>query len=94
MFCITFLFPIEYFLGLGVLELSPVLALASGMVFLVKAGMLTGSFYLQAIALFGTSLLMARFPQWQHGIFGIVGALCFFLPGWKYHQQRKARKLD
>jgi serine/threonine-protein kinase len=90
MVCIGMLFPIEFIMGLGVLELSPVLALASGMVFLIKAGMLTGTFYLQAIACFLTSLLMARFPQYGHSIFGVVGACCFFFPGWKYHKQRKA----
>lgn len=94
MLCIAFLFPIEYILNYQPLELSPVLALASGMVFLIKAGMLTGSFYIQAIALFLTSLVMARFPQWQHAIFGVVGAACFFFPGWKYYQRRQARMLD
>ncbi len=63
MICIGLLFPVEFILGLHVLELSPVLALASGMVFFIKAGMLSGTFYVQAIALFLTSLVMARFPH-------------------------------
>ena len=88
MISIALLFPVEYLLGLPVLTLSPVLALASGAVFLVKAGILTGSFYVQAVALFLTSLAMARWPRWSHLIFGTVAALCFVLPGWKYWRQR------
>ena len=90
MISIALLFPIEYLLDLEVLQLSPILGLSSGMVFLVKAGMLTGTFYFQAIALFACSILMACFPSISHAIFGVVSALCFFIPGWKYHQQRKA----
>ena len=51
MVCIAMLFPVEYLLDLPALKLSPILALVSGMVFLVKAGILSGSFYLQAVAL-------------------------------------------
>jgi len=39
-------------LGLPVLALSPVLAVLAGMVFVVKAGMLSGSFYFSAAACF------------------------------------------
>ena len=45
------LFVVEWLLGLPVLKLAPVLGLLSGMVFLVKAGMLNGVFYVQAAAL-------------------------------------------
>ena len=48
MVAIALLFVVEMILGLPVLTLSPVLALTSGMIFLVKAGMLTGQFYVQA----------------------------------------------
>src|SRR3954465_2295313 len=51
----TLLFFIEILLKLPVLTLSPVLALISGMVFLVKAGILSGRFYAQAGALFLTA---------------------------------------
>ena len=66
-------------LGLPVLTLSPVLALSSGMVFLVKAGMLTGSFYVQSAALFATAVVMAGLER-QHmplaiTLFGVVSAL-------------------
>jgi len=84
----TLLFIVEIILKLPVLTLSPVLALSSGMVFLVKAGILSGSFYLQAAALFATSIVMALWPDYGLIVFGIVSALCFFLPGLKYHRQR------
>jgi serine/threonine-protein kinase len=88
MISIAGLFPVEYVMGLPVLTLSPVLGLSSGMVFLIKAGMLTGTFYIQAGALFATALAMARWPQVAHLIFGVVSALCFFIPGWKYYRSR------
>ncbi len=94
MVSIALLFPIEHFLGMGVLTLSPMLGLSSGMVFLVKAGMLTGTFYFQALALFASSIAMAIWPDFAHAIFGVVSAVCFFVPGWKYHKQRKASLLD
>jgi len=92
MMSIVGLFWVETILGLPVLSLSPVLALASGMVFVVKAGMLTGQFYFQAAALFATALGMALMER--QGIpgsitlFGVVSAICFFLPGLKYYRQR------
>lgn len=93
----TGLYFVEWMLGLHVLELSPVLALISGMVFLVKAGILSGMFYFQAVALFLTAIPMAVFPilSEKYGVpdlsltlFGLVSGLCFFLPGWKYYHQR------
>ena len=62
----------------------------SGMVFLVKAGILTGTFYIQAAVLFATAFVMALPPlqPYGHVIFGIVSALCFFVPGLKYHRQK------
>jgi serine/threonine-protein kinase len=86
---IIMLFFVEWVLGEPVLKLAPVLGLMSGMVFLVKAGMLNGVFYVQAAALFLTALAMAQWPAIGHTIFGVVSALCFLVPGWKYHQQRR-----
>lgn len=83
------LFAVEWLLGEPVLKLAPVLGLLSGMVFVVKAGMLNGVFYLQAAALFLTAMAMAEWPDIAHTIFGVVSALCFFVPGWKYYQQRR-----
>ena len=90
---IILLFPIEQLLGMPVLSLSPMLGVVSGCVFLVKAGMLTGAFYVQAFVLFATALVMAVLERWQIPIsislFGIVSGACFFVPGLKYYRQRK-----
>ena len=84
----VFLFFIEMLLGLDVLTLSPVLGVISGMVFIVKAGILTGTFYLQAAALFIIAGAMAAWPQVGLLLFGVVSAICFFVPGLKYYRQR------
>jgi tRNA A-37 threonylcarbamoyl transferase component Bud32 len=76
---------------LAVLTLSPVLALLAGIVFFAKAGILSGVFYIQAAVLFATSLVMCLLPAWQHVIFGLVSAACFFIPGLKYERQRGLR---
>jgi serine/threonine-protein kinase len=86
------LFFVEWVLRAPVLQLAPVLGLLSGMVFLVKAAMLNGVFYVQAAALFLTALAMAQWPAIGHTIFGVVSALCFFVPGWKYYQQRRVEQ--
>jgi serine/threonine-protein kinase len=70
------------------LKLAPVLGLITGMMFFIKAGILSGSFYFQAAALFCTAFVMARFPDYSHFIFGVVAAACFFFPGLKYYRQR------
>ena len=86
---IAILTPLEWLLGLEPLTLSPILALVGGMVFFVKAGTLAGWFYVQAAALFATSLIMAVFPDWAHTVFGVVAASCFFVPGLKYYRLRR-----
>ena len=83
------LFMVEILLGLDALTLSPVLGLICGSVFFVKAGMLTGQFYVQAFACFATSALMPLFPRGDLLLFGVVSAACFFVPGLKYHRQRQ-----
>jgi serine/threonine-protein kinase len=83
------LFGVEVLLGLPVLSLSPVLAILAGMVFLIKAGMLSGSFYFSAAACFATAVLMALFPSIGLFLFGFVSAACFFIPGLKYYRQRQ-----
>ena len=82
------LFWVEGLLHLDVLTLSPVLALLAGLVFFAKAGILSGVFYVQAAVLFATALVMCLVPSYQHVIFGIVSAVCFFVPGYKYFRQR------
>jgi serine/threonine-protein kinase len=88
MIAIGLLFFVEILLHQPVLTLSPVLALIVGMVFMVKAGILSGSFYLQAGVLFLTAPLMAFAPAYAHLIFGVVSGACFFFPGLKYYRQR------
>jgi serine/threonine-protein kinase len=83
------LFPLEAYLGLPPLKLSPVLGLIAGMVFLIKAGILSGVFYIQAGAMFVAAGLMAVWPSYEHLIFGIVSAACFFFPGLKYYRQQR-----
>jgi len=86
---IALLFPLETWLGLEVLTLSPVLAIIMGFVFFVKAAILSGAFYLQAAALFATTAAMAYWPNQAHLIFGAVAAVSFFVPGWKYHLRKR-----
>lgn len=89
MIAIGSLFPLEWWLQMPVLSLSPMLGVISAMVFIVKAGTLSGAFYAQAAALLGTSVLMAVYPDLAHLIFGIVAAGCFFIPGFKYAKRRR-----
>ncbi len=85
------LFLVEYQLKMDVLTLAPMIGMLSGSVFLVKAAILSGTFYVQALCLYATAVVMACWPQWGHGILGIISAACFFIPGLKYHRQRIRR---
>ncbi len=89
MACSTLLYGVEAIMDLPVLTLSPVLALVAAMVFLVKAGILSGEFYIQAVVLFATSILMACIPDYAVGLFGMVSGACFFIPGLKFYRQKK-----
>lgn len=86
----TLLFFLEWQLNFPALALSPVLALIAGNVFLAKAGILSGKFYVQAAAMYFTAFVMAglQLTSWNFGItiFGLTLGLCFFLPGWKYYR--------
>ncbi len=84
----SLLYLIEMLLGMPVLTLAPVLAVFSGMVFLIKAGILSGAFYIPAGALFLTAAIMAIWPRFGITIFGVASALCFFVPGLLYHRRR------
>jgi len=85
---IGMLFPVEYALGLPVLSLAPVVAMIVGMLFVVKAGILSGSFYVQAAVMFATAVVMALVPDYSHFILGVAASACFFFPGLKYYRQR------
>jgi serine/threonine protein kinase/uncharacterized membrane protein len=84
-------FAVEYLLGYEVLSLAPMLAVIAGITFAVKAGMLSGVFYVAAAAEFLTAVPMALrpiYPRYGILLFGAVTAVCFFVPGLKYHRQR------
>ena len=91
------LYAVEWQLGLKILSLCPVIALLSGMVFLAKAGMLSGKFYVQSAALFLTGAVMAwiqnseTLPNVSISLYGAVTAICFLIPGMKYYRQRLRR---
>ena len=89
MVCIALLFPLESWLELPVLTLSPVLGLINGMVFLAKAGILSRRvLHPGRWPSSSPPALMALFPDYAHLIFGVVSAACFFFPGLKYYRQR------
>lgn len=88
-------FLVEVFLGLPVLTLTPVLAVLAGVVFLFKAGTLSGWFYIAAAASFAAAVPMAILSRDQATLplapllFGVVSAVTFFVPGLKYYRQRR-----
>lgn len=83
------IFLVEWMLGYPVLELTPILSIAAGMVFLVKAGTLSGWFYIAAGLCFLGAVPMALLvPPWGSLIFGTISAIGFFVPGLKYYRQR------
>jgi serine/threonine-protein kinase len=82
-------FVIERELGLPVLTLSPVIAVAAGMVFVFKAGILSGRFYVTAAGMFLTATLMPLFAEVQHLLLGTATALAFLVPGVKYYRLRR-----
>jgi serine/threonine-protein kinase len=92
---VAFLYPLELFLGLEPLDLAPLLAVTCGMAFIIKAGILSGSFYLYAIALFVCAFLMAiqtyalKPDDCPMVLFGVTSAACFFFPGLKYYRRKR-----
>ena len=89
MLCVALLFPLEAALGLEPLELAPLLGALAGMTFLMKAGILSGAFYIPTAVMFATSVLMALLPPVAMILFGLSSAACFFLTGLKYYRKRK-----
>ncbi len=90
----SMLFWVESIMDRPVLEFSPVLGAIAGMVFLAKAGILSGSFYIQSVMMFATALVMAAvehsdLPNFSVSLFGVISALTFFLPGLKYYRQQR-----
>lgn len=91
---IALLTPMEWLLGLSPLTLSPMLPLIGAIMFFVKAGILAGQFYVQALLMLVASFAMAVFPQVAHIIFGVVAAGCFFVPGLKYFRLRQRSQIS
>jgi serine/threonine-protein kinase len=87
-------FVLEILLGLPVLKLAPMLAVIAGMVFIVKAGMLSGSFYVSAAAMFAITVPMAVWEDYGILLFGSLTAVCFFFPGLKYYRQRQRSRME
>lgn len=83
------LFLVEILLHMPALTLSPVLAIIAGMVFLIKGGTLSGSFYFTAGGMFLCAIAMAIWPRMDVLLFGFVSAVAFFVPGYIYYQQRQ-----
>jgi serine/threonine-protein kinase len=83
-------FLVEVLLDRPVLSLSPMLAVVAGMVFIFKAGTLSGWFYIAAAVTFLAAIPMACFPEVGPVLFGAVSALAFFVPGLKYYRQRRS----
>ncbi len=99
----SFLFWVEAVLELPVLSMSCVLPLIAAMVFVIKAGILSGHFYVQATLLYFTAVAMAGlqmlaksrgWPDLGLTLYGVVSAGCFFVPGWKYWRQRQQSEND
>ena len=86
---INLLFYVEWMMNLPVLTLAPVLGVVNGMLFLIKGGILSGTFYFQALATFLTIAPMVWFPRFAPIIFGGVSAACFFLTGLRAHLRRR-----
>ena len=83
------MFVIEVLMKEPPLKFSPLLAIAAATTFLVKAGVLTGIFYVAAGVMFITAVLMALFPSYGVLMFGFAVAGGFFFPGLKYYKQKQ-----
>jgi serine/threonine-protein kinase len=81
---INLVFLVEWLLGLPVLALAPMIAVTNGMLFLIKGGMLSGGYYLQAALTFLAIFPMVAYPRFAPLIFGSVAAACFLATGLKY----------
>jgi eukaryotic-like serine/threonine-protein kinase len=85
---INLVFMVEWLLGLPVLTLCPMFAVTNGALFIIKAGVLSGDYYVQAALTFLAIFPMVMFPRFAPLIFGIVAAACFFVTGLKYRLRR------
>jgi serine/threonine-protein kinase len=65
------------------------IAVSNGMLFMTKAGILSGFYYFQAAAAFLAVFPMAWHPRFAPIIFGAVASACFFVTGLKYKLRRQ-----
>ena len=86
------IFIVEVLLSLPALTLTPVLAVVAGMVFIFMAGTVSGWFHVPAALCFAATLPMALWPDYAPTMFGVIAALGFFVPGWKYYWVRVGRR--
>ena len=86
---INLIFLVEWLLDLPVLFLAPMIAVTNGMLFMTKAGILSGFYYFQAAAVFLAVFPMAWFPRYAPIIFGLIAGACFFVTGLKYKLKRQ-----
>ncbi len=88
------MFVIEVLMQLKVLTLSPAIAVAAGMVFVFKAGILSGRFYVTAGLMFLTAAIMPLVPQANILLFGAATAISFLVPGIKYYRIRRRARAE
>jgi serine/threonine-protein kinase len=92
---INLTFLVEWLLGFPVLTLAPMLAVTNGGLFLIKGGILSGAFYVQAAAVFLAVFPMAWYPRWAPLIFAFVAGGCFFVTGLRAHLKRvRTRRVE
>ena len=91
---IFLLMPLEHMMGVDLMALSPMLAFSGGMVYLAKAGILSGEFYIYSAIMFAAGFFMGIYPEYALSIFGIAAAPGFFIPGLRYHRMRHLRNAE
>ncbi|HWP84775.1 MAG TPA: serine/threonine protein kinase, partial [Terriglobia bacterium] len=77
-------------LELQVLTLTPILAVAAGIVFLVMAGTLSGWFYVAAALCFLAVFPMWLLPDFAPLLLGAASFIGFFVPGLRYYRRKYA----
>ncbi len=77
----------EALMGLPVMTLAPLLAVTNGTLFLIKAGILSGEFYVHAAILLAMVVPAALYPRFAVPIFALTSATSFFVTGLKYHRR-------
>ncbi len=89
-----FILGLEALLRLPPLTLAPLMALVGGTVFLLKASLLSGAFYLPAMGFFLAAPLMVWWPQWQVLVLGGIAWASLFPIGLKYLLLRQESHLQ